>query len=103
MKAHLIVLAAALALATATVHDKKSKTDATHDRKGGLGAPHLLRADNIAGADLLYLFDRPPEPVFTLRGVNRDVAYDVPEEYLVRARVRILLPPIHLFWFFALF
>ena len=41
---------------------------------------------SATAADLLHLFDRPAEPVFTLRGVNRDVAYDVPVEYLVSRR-----------------
>lgn len=35
-----------------------------------------------AASDLLYLFDRPAEPIFSLRGINRDVAFDVPHAYL---------------------
>ncbi|XP_034241167.1 phenoloxidase 2-like [Thrips palmi] len=82
MKAQLVVLAAALALAACAA--TKPKPAVVNPNKGQLAAPHRLGADNVnvAGADLLYLFDRPPEPVFTLRGVNRDVAYDVPEQYL---------------------
>ncbi|KAE8750004.1 Prophenoloxidase [Frankliniella occidentalis] len=41
-----------------------------------------VRAQQVTEADLLYLFDRPAEPVFTLRGLNRDIAFDVPVSYL---------------------
>lgn len=32
--------------------------------------------------NLLYLFDRPTEPVFLKKGEN-NVSFDVPQEYLV--------------------
>lgn len=41
-------------------------------------------------SDLLYLFDRPAEPVFTLRGLRRDTAFDVPDSYLVRSALRLV-------------
>ncbi|XP_034247491.1 phenoloxidase 2-like isoform X2 [Thrips palmi] len=35
-----------------------------------------------SASDLLYVFHRPAEPIFTLRGHDRNVAFDVPVSYL---------------------
>lgn len=56
--------------------------DSLTDRVAVTRVPATPRA--AVASDLLYLFDRPAEPVFTLRGLRRDTAFDVPDSYLVR-------------------
>ncbi|XP_034232809.1 phenoloxidase 2-like [Thrips palmi] len=43
---------------------------------------HAARPTVAEASDLVYLFHRPAEPVFSLRGVHRNVAFDVPRPYL---------------------
>lgn len=40
-----------------------------------------------AAEGLLYLFDRPTEPVFVPKG-DKQVSFDVPENFLVKQRTK---------------